>query len=78
MEGRESEEEGEEEARRGGGVRFHPMRLLLTGSSCLEKSPLWSFCPQGGLITSMGELSLGWRRKGKERGGEGMVQIEKR
>lgn len=39
-------------------LRFHPMRRLLTGSPCLEKSPLWSCGPQGGCTTSMGEHSL--------------------
>lgn len=59
-----------------GALRFHPMRLLLTGSSCFEKSPLWSFGPQGGCTTSMGEHSFGCRRHRKresgrkERGGE--------
>lgn len=60
---------------RGGGeagvlrLRFQPMRLLLTGSSCSEKSPLWSFGPQGGCTTSMGEHSLGCRGdRERERG----------
>lgn len=54
-------EEGKEVGwvdREGVGVWFHPMRLLLTGSLCLEKSPRWSFGPQGGCITSMGDGSL--------------------
>lgn len=62
---------------RGVRIRFHPMRLLLTGSSCLEKLPLWSFGPQGDNTTSMGEDSFGFRRhRQRERkrgrlGGEG-------
>ncbi len=53
---------GDREEGEGGWLRFQPMRLLLTGSSCLEKSPLWSFGPQGGCTTSMGEHSFGCRR----------------
>lgn len=63
-----------------GWLRFHPMRLLLTGSSCLEKSPLWSFGPQGGCTTSMGEHSVGCRRDRedgrKERGRKREREIE--
>ncbi|KAL7395661.1 hypothetical protein ABVT39_020985 [Epinephelus coioides] len=36
------------------------MRLLLTGSSCLEKSPLWSFGPQGRVWKKKKEEGL-WR-----------------
>lgn len=61
MRGGDGETEEEEERRRRREVRFHPMRLLLTGSSCLEKSPLWSFGPQGGCTTSMGKRSFGFR-----------------
>lgn len=58
----------------GGGVRFHPMRLLLTGSFCLEKSPRWSLGPQGGCPTSMGEPSSAageGEDGGRERGRKG-------
>ena len=48
-------------------LRFHPMRLLLTGSPCLEKSPLWLFGPHGGGTTSMGKRTFGCRGGERER-----------
>lgn len=69
-------EEGEEERRRRREFRFHPMRLLLTGSSCLEKSPRCSFGPQSGRTTSMGKRSFGCRGD-REGVGERQKKVER-
>lgn len=59
-----------------GGVLFHPMRLLLTGSSCLEKSPLSAPPSHGRCATSIWRHWAGSGQTGKAHWHRGSIRAE--